>query len=106
MKTINKDIDIFDNLNTALRAFSKCDADLLYSPTYKSYYVDRSKSAYVNWPQLYVKMNPLKTEFEVRDALRGTVTGNWEKDSTKLAIAGYVTLEKVYWEAYDNTVNP
>jgi hypothetical protein len=54
MKTINKHIDIFLSLENAEKAFNKCEsADLLYSKSYSSYYVDKSKTALKDWPKLY-----------------------------------------------------
>ena len=46
------------------------------------------------------------TEFEVRDALRGDVTGDWEADKERLRENGCFCTEELYEEAYQNTVQP
>ncbi len=53
-KTLNKDIDIFNTLRAAQKAFdaSKVPCQLLHS-TYNDYFIDRSKTAIHEWPQLY-----------------------------------------------------
>ncbi len=56
-KTINKDIDIFDSATPAFKAFNKTTSgDLLYSVSYKSWFVDRSKTAHKEWPKLYTRL--------------------------------------------------
>lgn len=58
MKTINKDIDIFNTEKSALKAFNKLNhADLLYSPQIRMYYVDKTKTAIKDWPQHYKLIN-------------------------------------------------
>ena len=54
MKTINKDIDIFYNEELARKAFNRSSsADLLYAPSEKCWFVDRSKTAKAAWPNKY-----------------------------------------------------
>lgn len=52
-KTINKDIDIYNSLTAAKKAFDKStvSCDLLKTST--DYYIDRSKTALKAWPNLY-----------------------------------------------------
>lgn len=54
-KTINKDIDIFTNEKSARNAFNKetKPCHLLLSKRYNSYFIDRSKTALKEWPNLY-----------------------------------------------------
>jgi hypothetical protein len=53
-KTINKDIDIFNSEEAARKAFKKTtSSQLLYAKGYKSWYVDKSKTALGEWPTLY-----------------------------------------------------
>ena len=55
------------------------------------------------------KKNPLKeltTEFEVRDALGGEVTGNFKIQAKKLLTMGYWCQETTYDQAHQNTVQP
>ena len=57
MKTINPDIDIFNNLEKALKSFEKCETpcQLLEAKMGKKtdYFLDRSKEAIKEWPNLY-----------------------------------------------------
>ena len=54
MKTINSEIDIFNTLEKAEKAFNKVEsADLLYASSSKMWYVDVSKDAIKQWPKLY-----------------------------------------------------
>ena len=55
MKTLNRDIDVFNSFESAERAFikSKVSCDFLYSSPYKAWYIDRSKTALKTWPKLY-----------------------------------------------------
>ena len=56
MKTINPQIDIFNDYVKASRAFEKSNVpcDLLESNTMgKSYFIDRSKEALKEWPKHY-----------------------------------------------------
>jgi hypothetical protein len=55
-KTINKDIDLFGTLSQAERAFNKTvSGDLLSAKFGKQvyYYIDRSKTAKIDWPLNY-----------------------------------------------------
>jgi hypothetical protein len=53
-KTINQDIDIFNNEAAARKAFNKTTSShLLYSKTYKNWFVDKSKTAILDWPLAY-----------------------------------------------------
>jgi hypothetical protein len=54
-KTINPDIDIFDNEAAAKKAFqkSKVSCHLLYVESQKDYFIDRSRTALNEWPNLY-----------------------------------------------------
>ena len=53
MKTINKDIDIFNTLDKAVNAFGKCKVPCMLLKADNMWYLDRSKQAIVNWPALY-----------------------------------------------------
>jgi|694.fasta_scaffold155143_2 hypothetical protein len=57
MKTINDQIDIYSTLNKAQTAFnkSKVPCQLLEAKLGKitSYFIDRSKTAIVDWPNNY-----------------------------------------------------
>jgi hypothetical protein len=48
----------------------------------------------------------LKTEFEVRDALRGEVNGDWEIDKLRLEENKCYCSENLYWEAYQMQEQP
>lgn len=52
---MNKDIDIFNTLKKAERAFnkSKVPCHLLMETRFNTYFVDRSKTAIIAWPNLY-----------------------------------------------------
>lgn len=58
-KTVNKDIDIFFSLTSAERAFDKSNLSCqLIRTTNKTpfnydYFIDRSKTAIKEWPNLY-----------------------------------------------------
>ncbi len=58
-KTINPEIDIFQTLQQAERAYDKLSVgSLLYSPSTKCYFVDKRtitdpESAFYNWPKQY-----------------------------------------------------
>jgi len=54
-KTVNSNIDIFTSLKSAERAFIKSDVPCqLLKSTYGAYFLDRSKTAIVDWPKQYV----------------------------------------------------
>ena len=57
MKTINPDIDIFNDLEKSIKAFekSKVPCQLLEADfgRLKNYFVDRSKQAIIDWPKRY-----------------------------------------------------
>lgn len=48
----------------------------------------------------------LKTEFEVRDALGGSVSGDYKKDVARLMKNNQICSEALYDEAYQNTMCP
>lgn len=56
-KTMNKDIDIFATLRRAMGAFNRsevpCQLLRAYMGIHKNYYVDKSKTAIKEWPNLY-----------------------------------------------------
>ena len=58
-RTINRQIDIFETLKSAQSAFDKCKVPcmLIEAPSYKSWFVDKSKQAIIDWPDKYVKIN-------------------------------------------------
>lgn len=57
-KTVNKDIEIFTSEAAARKAFNKTtSSQLLYSKSYKSWYVDKSKTALGEWPTLYTLLD-------------------------------------------------
>jgi len=59
MKTINPNVRIYTDLETAEKAFNRLPtASLLYSSSTKSWYVDKRnisdpESCFYNWPKLY-----------------------------------------------------
>ena len=54
MRTINKDIDVFETLAEAEKAFEKIDSGhLLLAEGIGLYYVDKSKQAVKHWPRHY-----------------------------------------------------
>jgi hypothetical protein len=53
MKTINKDIEIFNSLAKAEIYFDKCQAPCHLLKHGNDYFVDKSKTALENWPKLY-----------------------------------------------------
>jgi len=60
-KTINPQIDVYNNFDAAMKAFnkSKVGCHLLKTtvPGMKtSYFIDRSKQAIIDWPQHYALM--------------------------------------------------
>jgi len=59
MKTINKDILIFNSLESAIKKFKSTTkgCQLLHSKTYKSYFIDFSKTALKAWPNHYTLIN-------------------------------------------------
>lgn len=58
MKTINPNIDIFNDIEKAKKAFekSKVPCQLLEAKTgiFVSYFIDRSKQAIIDWSNRYV----------------------------------------------------
>ena len=59
MKTINPNIDMFDNLEKAKKSFekSKVPCQLLEAKTFgrfTTYFIDRSKQAIIDWSNKYV----------------------------------------------------
>lgn len=52
-KTINKDIDIFGSILTAIKAFEESKVPCHLLKAEDSWYIDRSKNAIKEWPNLY-----------------------------------------------------
>jgi hypothetical protein len=61
MKTINENIQIFNSLNKAQKYFNQCatPCHLLesFSLGRAVWFVDKSKSAIIDWPKHYILLN-------------------------------------------------
>jgi hypothetical protein len=58
MKTINKDIEIFNTEISASSFFKTIKSGhILHAPREKAYFVDQSKTALEAWPNKYILMD-------------------------------------------------
>jgi hypothetical protein len=61
MKTINENIQIFTNLSKAQNYFEKCDSPChlleALSLGRATWFVDKSKTAIIDWPRHYILLN-------------------------------------------------
>lgn len=61
MKTINENIDIFEKLETARRAFNKSKVPCQLLETFTMgravWFLDRSKQAIIDWPKHYILLD-------------------------------------------------
>lgn len=69
-KTVNPQIDIFANIETARKAFDKVQsAHLLKTKNGFDYFVDKSKTALSEWPNLYILIDEKDSPKEVLNAI-------------------------------------